>query len=197
CLLTSAARRHASGLTRTTSMPNASADSTIPSPSSRSRRASSSCSVSSSGCDSPAASSSVGGASASSATARACSGAAPSSVRASCCSTLTSSAAPLCSRSRSSANDDRLPGPAGLELVVPDALLLDALLEQHDALEHRLGARGAARHVHVDRDDLVDALRDGIRVPVRAAAVGARAHRDHVFGIGHLLVEPLDGGRHL
>src|SRR5260370_10025181 len=178
-------------------MPNASADSTIPSPSSRSRRASSSCSTSSSGRDSPAACSSVGGASASSASARACSAAAPSSVRASCCSTLTSSAAPLCSRSRSSANDDRLPGPAGLELVVPDAFLLDALLEQDDALEQRLAARRAARHVHLDADDLVDALGDRVRVPVGAAAVGARAHRDHVLRIGHLLVETLAGGRHL
>src|SRR6266487_5278144 len=178
-------------------MPNASADSTIPSPSSRSRRASSSCSTSSSGRDSPSACSSVGGASASSVraspSARACSAATPSSVRASCCSTLTSSAAPLCSRSRSSANDDRLPGPAGLELVVPDPLLLDPLLEQDDALEQRLGARRAARHVHVDGDDLVDALGDGVRVPIRAAAVGARAHRDHVLRIGHLLVEALDG----
>src|SRR4051812_21049174 len=75
----------------------------------------------------------------------------------------------------SSANDDRLPldlvrvsGPAG-----PHVLVLDPFLQQDNALEQRLGARRAAGHVDVDRDDLVDALGDGVAVPVRAAAVGA------------------------
>ena len=59
------------------------------------------------------------------------------------------------------------------------------------------GPRRAAGHVDVDRDDLVDTLGDGVAVPVRAAAVGARAHRDDVLRFGHLLVEALDGRRHL
>ena len=45
--------------------------------------------------------------------------------------------------------------------------------------------------------DLVDALGDRVAVPVGAAAVGARAHRDDVLGVGHLLVEALDGRDHL
>ena len=76
-------------------------------------------------------------------------------------------------------------------------LVLDALLEQDDALEQRLGAGRAARHVDVDGDDLVDALGDRVGVPVRAAAVGARPHGDHVLRVGHLLVEALDRRRHL
>ena len=59
------------------------------------------------------------------------------------------------------------------------------------------GRRRAAGDVDVDRDDLVDALGDGVRVPVRAAAVGAGAEGDDVLRLGHLLVEPLDRGRHL
>ena len=59
------------------------------------------------------------------------------------------------------------------------------------------GRGGQPGHVHVDRDDLVDALRDRVRVPVGAAAVRARAHRDDVLRVGHLLVEALDRGRHL
>src|SRR5438132_524018 len=42
--------------------------------------------------------------------------------------------------------------------------VLDALLQEHDAFEQRLGARRAARHVDVDGDDLVDALGDRVAV---------------------------------
>src|SRR3954447_16217863 len=70
-----------------------------------------------------------------------------------------------------SADDNRLPSPA-----LRHVLVLDALLQEDDALQQRLGPRRAARHVDVDRDDLVHALGHGVRVPVRAAAVGARTH---------------------
>ena len=59
------------------------------------------------------------------------------------------------------------------------------------------GRGGQPGHVHVDGDDLVDALGHRVAVPVGAAAVGAAAHRDHVLRVGHLLVEPLDGRDHL
>ena len=44
-----------------------------------------------------------------------------------------------------SVNDDRLPAPALLELVVADALVLDALLEQHDALDAAPRAAAGSR----------------------------------------------------
>src|SRR4051812_31506045 len=66
----------------------------------------------------------------------------------------------------SSADDNGITLPAGGHVLV-----LDALLQQHDALEERLGPRRAPRHVDVDGDHLVDALGDRVAVPVRAAAV--------------------------
>ena len=99
------------------------------------------------------------------------------------------------------ADDDRLaPWDDVVTLVAPlgaHVLVLDPLLQEHDAFEQRLRPRRAARHVDVDGDDLVDALGDRVAVPVRAAAVGAAAHRDHVLRLGHLLVEAQDRRRHL
>src|SRR5436305_438064 len=93
---------------------------------------------------------------------------------------------------RSASDHDRLAPPA-----LGHVLVLDALLEQHDALEQGLRPRRAAGDVHVDRDDLVDPLGDAVRVPVGTAAVGAASHRDDVLGVGHLVVETPDGRGHL
>src|SRR4029453_13311348 len=49
----------------------------------------------------------------------------------------------------------------------------DPLLELHDPVEQRLRPGRAAGHVHVDRDDLVDALGDRVGGPGRAAPLGA------------------------
>src|SRR5918999_5663666 len=63
-----------------------------------------------------------------------------------------------------SPDDKRLTPPA-----LGHVLVLDALLEQHDALEQGLGPGRAARHVDVHGDELVDALRHRVRVPVGPA----------------------------
>src|SRR3954470_4435172 len=89
----------------------------------------------------------------------------------------------------SSADDNRITLPPGGHVLV-----LDALLQEDDALEQRLGPRRAPGDVDVDGDDLVDALRDRVAVPIRSAAVRAAAHRDDVLRVRHLLVEPADGG---
>src|SRR3712207_4279260 len=73
----------------------------------------------------------------------------------------------------------------------------DLLLQAQDAVQQRLRSGRAAGHVDVDRDDLVDALGDRVGVPVGAAAVAARAEADDVLRLGHLVVESLDGRRHL
>src|SRR3954453_3542470 len=88
-------------------------------------------------------------------------------------------------------------GTAPTAVARGQVLARDLLLQPDDALEQRLRPRRAPRHVDVDGDDLVDALRDAVRVPVRAAGVGARTERDDVLRLGHLLVEPPDGGTHL
>src|SRR5581483_11585973 len=67
----------------------------------------------------------------------------------------------------SGSDDNRLNPPA-----LGHVLVLDAGLQQHDALEQGLGPGRAPGDVHVHRDDLVHALGDGVAVPVGAAAVG-------------------------
>ena len=62
--------------------------------------------------------------------------------------------------------------------------------------QKRVGTRRAARHIHIDRQELVHALHHAVDV-VHAAGVGARAHGDHPARLHHLLVEPLDDRRHL
>src|SRR3954463_12376674 len=65
-------------------------------------------------------------------------------------------------------------------------LVLDPLLQEHDAPEQGFRARRAAGHVDVDGDDLIDTFGDRVAVPVGAAAVGTGAHRDDVLRIRHL-----------
>ena len=94
----------------------------------------------------------------------------------------------------------RAAGMTSCALAAPlggHVLVADPLLQQDDALEQRLRPGRAAGHVDVDGDDLVDALGHRVAVPVRAAAVGAAAHRDDVLRLGHLVVEAQDGRRHL
>ena len=55
----------------------------------------------------------------------------------------------------------------------------------------------AARYVHVDRHDLVDAVDDVVAVEERPAAGGAGAHPDDPLGLGHLVVEAPEHGGHL
>src|SRR6266516_1806424 len=104
----------------------------------------------------------------------------------------------------SSAGDPGLrlgPDHDRLQLVARVALLeglgADALLQLDDAVQERLGPGRAAGDVDVHRDDLVDAFGDRVGVPVRPAAVGTGAERDHVLRLRHLVVEPLQGGGHL
>src|SRR6184192_1020497 len=81
--------------------------------------------------------------------------------------------------------------------LLPDVLACDLLLELDDPVQERLRSRWTARNVHVRRDDLVDALRDRVGVPVRPAAVGAGPERDHVLRVRDLVVDALEGRRHL
>src|SRR4029434_10669661 len=93
-----------------------------------------------------------------------------------CWSSKDSTSSPNCARKR----DPTSGGGSGCrELatpLLPDVLGGDLLLEPDDPLQQRLRPGRAARDVDVDRQDLVDALGDRVRVPVRAAADGARAH---------------------
>jgi hypothetical protein len=58
------------------------------------------------------------------------------------------------------------------------------LLQEHDALEQRLGPRRAAGTYDVDRDDLVDALGDRVRVPVGPPQLAHEPIEITYFGSG-------------
>ena len=64
-------------------------------------------------------------------------------------------------------------------------------------IEDRLGARRAARQVEVYGDQLVHAAHGGGGICRKHAACDrAGTHGDHVFGLGHLLVQPNQGRSH-
>ena len=70
-------------------------------------------------------------------------------------------------------------------------------LRLEDAVHEGLAGGRAAGDVDVDGDDPVTAADDAVRVVVVAAAVGAAAHGDDPAGLGHLVVNLAEGGRHL
>src|SRR5438552_18742958 len=67
---------------------------------------------------------------------------------------------------------------------------VDLLLELHDSVDQRFGARRAPGNVHVHRDHRVHALDDRVVVE-DSPARGAGAHGDHPFRLGHLVVDSL------
>ena len=71
----------------------------------------------------------------------------------------------------------------------PATLAHGDLLDLEQAFGERLGARRATGDIDIDGDDLVDALDHRVAQLEQTAAVGARAHRQHILGIGHLVVE--------
>src|SRR5579859_152427 len=88
-----------------------------------------------------------------------------------------------------------LPGaPASVTGV--DLALGDLLLQLDDRVQQRVGTWRAARHVDVHGQEVVHARHRRIRALVRPAGGRAHAHRDHVFGIGHLVIDAADRVRH-
>src|SRR3954447_15575963 len=74
-------------------------------------------------------------------------------------------------------------------------VLLDLRAQLEDAVDQRLGPRRAARDVDVDRHELVG--RHDRVVVEDAHRARARAHRDRVLRLEHLVVDAPDDGRHL
>src|SRR5512144_2830019 len=85
----------------------------------------------------------------------------------------------------------------GLAADDPVGLVLDLLLQEHDPVEDQLRPGRAARDVHVDRDDAVDALDGGVAPLVAAARARAVAHGDAPLGLRHLLPEADQRAGHL
>ncbi len=72
----------------------------------------------------------------------------------------------------------------------------DLLVQGKDRMQQRLGPRRATGCIHVDRNNLVDALHDGVVVE-HAAAGRAHTHRQHPLGLHHLVVDLAQHGCHL
>src|SRR5438046_9866157 len=88
--------------------------------------------------------------------------------------------------------------PSGKIHGAPEGTLLsvDLLLKLKDGVENGLGARRATGDVHIDRNDLIAALHNGVIVE-NAAGSGTGAHRGGPIGLRHLVVQLADEGRQL
>ena len=90
-----------------------------------------------------------------------------------------------------------MPAPAaGFVAASGELAVLDLVVQGQDGVHQRLGARRATRCVHVDGNDLVDALHECVVVE-HAAAAGADAHGDDPLGFHHLVVDLAQDRCHL
>src|SRR5215831_1743622 len=77
-----------------------------------------------------------------------------------------------------------------------EPLLINFALQRHERMNQRFGTWWTARNVHIHRDVAVDAFEHVVALLERAATDGTGAHRDDVFRLRHLVVEPHDLWRH-
>ncbi len=75
-------------------------------------------------------------------------------------------------------------------------LTVDFALQFHESVQQRFWPRRATGNVNINWDVTVDTFEHVIALLERPAGNGARAHRNHIFWIGHLVVEPDDLRRH-
>ena len=84
-----------------------------------------------------------------------------------------------------------LTAPAGREVSVADLFV-----QRDDGVDQRFRTRRATRRVHVDGDDLIDALHDGVVVE-HATGACTDPHGDDPLGLHHLVVDLPQHGCHL
>lgn len=60
-----------------------------------------------------------------------------------------------------------------------------------------LSSRWASGDVDVDRNDSIGSAEHRVGVVVVSTAVGTRSHRNDPLGLGHLIVDAAESGRHL
>ena len=76
-------------------------------------------------------------------------------------------------------------------------LAVDLLLQRDESVHQRLRTRRAAGNMHVHGNIAINSLQHVVTLLEWPAGDGARAHRDHIPGLGHLVVEAHHLRRHL
>ena len=71
------------------------------------------------------------------------------------------------------------------------------LLQLKDPIHQRLARRRTPRHIDIHRHNPITPPRHTIAIMIIPPPIGAAAHGDHPAGIGHLVVDLPQGGRHL
>ena len=79
-----------------------------------------------------------------------------------------------------------MPRPVGAR----QSLRINLPLQSHERVQQRLRTRRASGDMHVNRNIAVNSLQHVIPLLEWAARDRARAHRDHVLGLRHLVIEP-------
>src|SRR3989442_11604188 len=77
-----------------------------------------------------------------------------------------------------------------------DGHAVDFVLKPHQAIKQRFRPRRATGYIDIDRNHVIDALENRIRIE-RTTHVGAGAHGDDPFRIRHLVVHAADNRCHL
>src|SRR5947207_15137015 len=69
------------------------------------------------------------------------------------------------------------------------SLIVDFPLQFHESMQKRFWPWRASGNVNIDWNVAVDPFQNVVTLLERPAGDCARPHRDHVFGVGHLVVE--------
>ena len=69
-------------------------------------------------------------------------------------------------------------------------------LQLENPIHQRLTRRRATRHIYIHRHNPIASPRHTVTVMIIPTPIRAAAHRDHPSGVGHLVVDLAQGGRH-
>src|SRR6056297_2253315 len=87
-------------------------------------------------------------------------------------------------------------GFVGLEVLPGRLRRFDLFLESHETLEKCLGTWRTPGNVDIDRDEIVDSLKDRVAA-IHSTGGSTGTHGDAPFRLGHLVPDALHGEGHL
>src|SRR5438067_966432 len=74
---------------------------------------------------------------------------------------------------------------------------VNLFLQRNEGVDEGFRSRRTTGYIDIDRDEAIYALENVVTLLERASGDGAGTHGDDVFGLGHLVIETDDLGRHL